>query len=89
MEGTGGNPEIVGVNAIRERVAELSAGEPKFRNIGQQGVRNGNHRGRLDALFESTSASISPTGNQHAKAQLSNGDRSQEDLVPGKFCNKA
>jgi hypothetical protein len=29
-----GNPEIVRVNAIGERVANLTAGEPEFRNVG-------------------------------------------------------
>ena len=46
-----GNPEIVRVNAIGERVSNLTAGEPEFRDAGQEDVRNGDHRGRLDTLF--------------------------------------
>ena len=44
VESASGNPQIVRANTIGERVANLAAGEPVFRNLGQKGIRDRSHR---------------------------------------------
>lgn len=66
-----------------ERVCDLAAGATKLRCGGQEGIADRDNRGRCDRLLEPLAALLSPTGDEGAVAELSDGDGGEEDLVAG------
>lgn len=81
VDRTRGDPEVVGVRAVGQRMANQAAGMAHRGSFGQQRVADGHDGRRGDRFFEPVASRLAPFGDERAVAQFADGDSGQEQLV--------